>query len=186
VGEIYGITTGIAASVEQQEAATQEISQNVAQAADGSRLAATTVDGVTATANETRQQSERLVGASTKLGTAAQQLSDSVDAFIQEVATDIEERRASARRRITRVLIITAAGERRETQSIDVSLTGVKIGNIPGLTPGMHLDVDFGSGPIAATVVWAGSAEAGLKFTQPLTRLPTDSAGTVESERQAA
>ena len=127
-----------------------------------------------------------LVGASTKLGTAAQQLSDSVDAFIQEVATDIEERRASARRRITRVLIITAAGERRETQSIDVSLTGVKIGNIPGLTPGMHLDVDFGSGPIAATVVWAGSAEAGLKFTQPLTRLPTDSAGTVESERQAA
>jgi methyl-accepting chemotaxis protein len=186
VGEIHGITTGIAAAVEQQEAATQEISQNVAQAADGSRLAASTVDGVTATANETRQQSERLVGASTQLGTAAQHLSDSVDVFIKEVATDIEERRASARRRITRVVIITAAGERRETQSVDVSLTGVKIDNIPGLTPGMHLDVDFGSGPIAATVVWAGSAGAGLKFTQPLTRLPTDPADTVESERQAA
>jgi methyl-accepting chemotaxis protein len=181
VGEIRDITTGIAFAVEQQDAATREISRNVAHAADGSRLAAATVDGVTATADETQQQSKQLISASAQLATAATDLSTAVDGFIEEISADLRERRSTERRPSERVIIIADGGTQHETRSVDISLTGVKIKSVPNLAPGMDVGIDLGSGPVAATVVWVGKAEAGLRFRNPLSRLPT-----AEAERQAA
>jgi methyl-accepting chemotaxis protein len=186
VGEIHGITTSIAVAVEQQEAATREIAQNVGQSADGSRLAATAVGGVSATADETKQQSQQLVTGSAQLTIAARDLSNSVDAFIKEIAADLEERRASERQRMARTVTITSRGRRHETQSVDVSLTGIKIKSAPYLAPGMSVGIDFGSGPLAATVVWAGDSGAGLKFNKALAQLPTGAADTSALKRQAA
>ncbi|MGA2129687.1 MAG: methyl-accepting chemotaxis protein [Xanthobacteraceae bacterium] len=186
VDEIHGLTSSIAAAVEQQEAATREISRNVAQAADGSRLAATTVDGLTTTATDTKHQSEQLVGTSAGLTGAVRDLSSAVEVFIADIAADLDDRRSAERQRITRAVVITANGERHETQSIDVSLTGTKITNAPDLAPGMNVDIDLGSGPIPCTTVWASKTEAGLKFDKALAELPTGWNPARDPERLAA
>jgi methyl-accepting chemotaxis protein len=98
VGEIERLNTAMAAAIEEQDAATQEIARNVALAAEGSRSAVASVAAVTTAASETNREANRVLGASETLSTVTAELSQSAEAFLDAVASDLEERRRVERR----------------------------------------------------------------------------------------
>jgi methyl-accepting chemotaxis protein len=84
--EISGYTSSAAASVEQQHAATSEISQNVMSAAKSTKEIVAVLGDVTGAASETRTSAETVLAASQAVETAAANLRDEVEGFLQKVA----------------------------------------------------------------------------------------------------
>jgi len=84
--EIDGYTSAIAASVQQQNAATGEISQNVASAADGAKLIVTVLSEVAGATTETQQSAQTVLTASESVEQAATNLRSEVESFLTKVA----------------------------------------------------------------------------------------------------
>ncbi|HEY0224758.1 MAG TPA: PAS-domain containing protein [Pseudolabrys sp.] len=84
--EIDSCATAVSAAVEQQSAATSEISHNVASAADGAKLVGTVLDEVAGAATETRHSAETVLTASQAVEAAAAELRHEVEGFLGRVA----------------------------------------------------------------------------------------------------
>ena len=72
--------------MEQQHAATGEISQNVMSAAQSAKEIVAVLGDVTGAATETRGSAETVLAASQAVETAAADLRDEVEGFLQKVA----------------------------------------------------------------------------------------------------
>ena len=79
--EVDGFTTAIPAAVEEQGAATEEISRNVQMAARGTEDLTQNVAGVTGAIGETSRAAQDVLDVSGKLGSHANALRDEVDRF---------------------------------------------------------------------------------------------------------
>jgi methyl-accepting chemotaxis protein len=85
IGRVNEISTGIASAVEEQGAATQEISRNVQQAAVGSTEVATNISGVTDASQQTSAGSTQVLGAANELAENGARLKREVDSFLHKV-----------------------------------------------------------------------------------------------------
>jgi methyl-accepting chemotaxis protein len=72
--------------VEQQAAATEEISRNVASAADGTKVAVSTLDEVADASQEARASAEALLQSSEAVASVAANLRGAVETFLSKVA----------------------------------------------------------------------------------------------------
>jgi methyl-accepting chemotaxis protein len=84
--EIDGFTSKVAASLEEQNFATGEISRNVASAAAGTKTVVSVLDRVADAVSETRSSADTVLAASEAVETAAANLQDNVDSFLKRVA----------------------------------------------------------------------------------------------------
>jgi methyl-accepting chemotaxis protein len=84
--EIDRVTRTIAATVEQQNAATREIARSAVLAADGTGTVANNVAKVSTAIGEAGTAAGDVLGASGELAEAARRLQTSVDDFLVEVA----------------------------------------------------------------------------------------------------
>jgi methyl-accepting chemotaxis protein len=84
--EIDNCATAVSGAVEEQSAATAEISQNVASAADGAKLVVAVLGEVAHAATDTRQSAESVLTASQAVETAAAELRREVEGFLARVA----------------------------------------------------------------------------------------------------
>ncbi|WP_404380440.1 methyl-accepting chemotaxis protein [Caenispirillum salinarum] len=85
IGEIDSIGSTIAAAVEEQTAATQEIARNVQQAAQGTQEVSTHIAGVTKAASETGTASTHVLDASQDLSNQADRLTHEMQQFLMQV-----------------------------------------------------------------------------------------------------
>jgi len=84
--EIDNYTSDVAVSVEQQNAATGEISQNVTSAADGAKLIVAVLSEVAGATTESQQSAETVLAASEMVEDAAAKLRNEVEGFLTKVA----------------------------------------------------------------------------------------------------
>ncbi len=84
--EIDSCATAVSAAVEEQSAATGEISQNVASASEGAKLVVTVLSEVAGAATDTRQSAENVLTASQAVEAAATELRREVEGFLARVA----------------------------------------------------------------------------------------------------
>ena len=84
--EIDRCTSVVATSLEEQNAATGEISQNVASAANGTRAIVSVLDRVAGTASQTQSSAKSVLMASQTVETATAKLRENIDNFLQRVA----------------------------------------------------------------------------------------------------
>jgi methyl-accepting chemotaxis protein len=84
--EIDSYAAAVSAAVEEQSAATAEISQNVASAADGAKLVVMELAEVAGAATETRESAESVLTASQAVEAAATELRHEVEDFLARVA----------------------------------------------------------------------------------------------------
>ncbi|MDI3470868.1 MAG: Methyl-accepting chemotaxis protein [Pseudolabrys sp.] len=84
--EINQYTNAVASSVEEQNAATGEISHNVASAAAGTNHVVTVLTEVTGAASETRASAETVLNASETVANAVSELRNEVEGFLKKVA----------------------------------------------------------------------------------------------------
>ncbi|UEM04865.1 methyl-accepting chemotaxis protein [Skermanella rosea] len=85
IDEVSGTSAAIAASVEQQQAATGEIARNVEQAAAGTSEVAANIAGVTAAADASLATAEQVLRESSELTRQSIVLRRAVDEFIEKV-----------------------------------------------------------------------------------------------------
>ena len=85
IGRIAEISTGIAAAVEEQNAATGEIARNVQQAAQGTSEVSASIIQVAEGGAKVKQASEEVLGASNSLGRDAESLRREVDSFLGKI-----------------------------------------------------------------------------------------------------
>ena len=85
VSQINEISGSIAAAVEEQGAATQEIARNVQQSSAAAGLVSTNIDGVTRTAKDTGESAAHVLDASSNLMRQSESLKAEVDGFISNV-----------------------------------------------------------------------------------------------------
>jgi methyl-accepting chemotaxis protein len=85
IGRIAEIASAIAAAIEQQGAATQEISRNVAQAARGTSEVATNITDVNRGASETGSASTQVLGSAQSLARESGHLKAEVEKFVRMV-----------------------------------------------------------------------------------------------------
>ncbi len=85
IAEIDEISTGIAAAVEEQGAATGEIARNVQEAASGTSEVSTNIAGVNAAAGETGKAANEVLRSADELNSQADSLKTEVDRFLREV-----------------------------------------------------------------------------------------------------
>jgi methyl-accepting chemotaxis protein/PAS domain-containing protein len=84
--EIDTYTSAVAASVQQQSAATGEISQNVTSASDGAKLIVTVLSEVAGATTETQESAQTVLAASESVEEAAANLRSEVEGFLTKVA----------------------------------------------------------------------------------------------------
>jgi methyl-accepting chemotaxis protein len=84
--EIDSYTSAVAASVQQQNAATSEISKNVTGAADGAKLIVTVLSEVADATTETQQSAQTVLAAAESVEEAAVNLRNEVEDFLTKVA----------------------------------------------------------------------------------------------------
>jgi methyl-accepting chemotaxis protein len=85
IGEVSEVATAIAAAVEQQGAATEEITRSTQQAAQGTNEVSSNIAGVIAGADATGAAAQNVKSASEALGAQTRQLGDQVDAFLNNI-----------------------------------------------------------------------------------------------------
>jgi methyl-accepting chemotaxis protein len=85
IGEVSQVATAIAAAVEQQGAATQEITRSTQQAAQGTQQAADNLSGVTAGADAAGAAAADVKSAAEMLGVQTRELSDQVHDFLNDI-----------------------------------------------------------------------------------------------------
>ncbi len=85
IAEINEIATAIASAVEEQGAATQEITRNIQQAASGTRQVAETIGAVTRSAAETGQAAGHVLNSATALSQRSDDIRALVQTFLQRV-----------------------------------------------------------------------------------------------------
>jgi len=85
IGKINEIATAIATAVEQQGAATKEISRNVQQASSGTQEVSSNISGVSAAAGETGENAGQVQTAAEQLTEQADTLRGEADNFLKEV-----------------------------------------------------------------------------------------------------
>jgi len=85
IGRLSAVSGAIAAAVEQQKAATDEIARNIQQAAVGTRDVSDTIISVSQAAGETGAATEQVLGAAKGLAEQSHVLRSTVDRFLQGV-----------------------------------------------------------------------------------------------------
>ena len=85
IGRMNEISTSIAAAMEQQGAATQEIARNVQEAARGTTEVSSNITGLNQSVEETGAASVQVLGAADELGQQAEQLRARVGTFLADI-----------------------------------------------------------------------------------------------------
>jgi methyl-accepting chemotaxis protein len=84
--EIDGYTSAVALSLQQQDSATDEISHNVASAAEGANGMVTVLKEVTRSVGDTRSAANKVLEASETVEAAAASLQRGIEGFLGRVA----------------------------------------------------------------------------------------------------
>lgn len=85
IREISGVATSIAAAVEEQGAATQEIVRNVAQASSGTAEVTSNIAGVARASEDTGAAAHQVLGAASELSHQSEQLAAEMSRFLADV-----------------------------------------------------------------------------------------------------
>ncbi|WP_162901596.1 HAMP domain-containing methyl-accepting chemotaxis protein [Breoghania sp. L-A4] len=86
IGDVQENAASIAAAIEQQNAATGEISRNIAEAADGTRMVAANVSDLRSSTAMATQSAERIRETSENVGSINERIRARIDGFLEKVA----------------------------------------------------------------------------------------------------
>ena len=85
IGQINDVATSIASAVEEQGAATQEISRNIQQAAVGTQEVSTNISGVTHAAGHTGSAAAQMLDSTKELAQQSEALRGQIGRFLEQV-----------------------------------------------------------------------------------------------------
>jgi methyl-accepting chemotaxis protein len=167
-------TVAVATAVEEQNAATNEISRAILAASESSAAATANAEQVATVIGENNAEADRVTNTTGLLTNSTKRLADAVNAFLGDMAQDINNRRIAVRRRSTKAVVILNDGGRFPTTMADISDTGAKFVATQGLRAGAAFSIEFeDQARVSARVVWLKDGFAGARFDRPLSAAGT-------------
>jgi len=178
VGQIAGaidavesIAAAIAAAIEEQGAATGEISRNVSQTSDAANEVSRRIAAVSNEAQTTRSQASQVSIISTEVADAIQNLRDTLIRVVRTSTREVD-RRQDERHSIDRGAILSVNGRDHGGRVTDCSRNGatLMLADDAALSPGQRcrLSMDGIAGAIEVEVVALDQTLAHLHFLAPL------------------
>ncbi|MDP2800365.1 MAG: methyl-accepting chemotaxis protein [Phreatobacter sp.] len=172
IADISSLNAAIAAAVEEQDAATREIAQNVARAADGSQIVTANVEGVASSASDTTGEVTRVMNTAQSLGEASDALANSVAGFLDSVNADLSERRRTSRTTLCEPGTIELKGRQLDVEVVDISREGARLDAVIDAAPGSALVLVLDGIAAKGRVIWVNDGGTGIAFDTPLAKLP--------------
>ena len=169
VNDISAVTTTIASAVEQQQAATQEISGSIHIASKGTANVNGNLNQVNTAIDATAREADTVSQVSEVLAKTTAELTEAVEQFLTDVQRDVEERRSGLRIKMNQVVCIDTDGRRHQSELIDVSETGARMKSIQGVAIGLEISVQLADGnTVQAHVVRQEDDYFAVKFTREI------------------
>jgi aerotaxis receptor len=168
--EIDEVSTAIAAAMEEQSAATQEISRSVGQAAVAAQTVTDVMGGVVQIASETNDKATRLRADADGLAESA---SRSRHVFVEAVRTSVSEaeRRAHPREAVDESCELIIAGVRHAGRLVNISQGGARVKIAAKCSVGVDGELRiaaFGLTIPCKSVSSGDPDEVGLAFATPI------------------
>ncbi|MEM8811264.1 MAG: nitrate- and nitrite sensing domain-containing protein [Pseudomonadota bacterium] len=170
IADVREVTVAIGTAVGEQSAATQEITQSIFAASEGSKEAMSHTVSVSEAIETTVGESRSLDAVSDDVKAVADRLSGAVEAFLADMTRDVEERRRALRIQVggEPVTIITSTGSVENT-IINESQAGVGLSDPAGLKEGMVVTLQRQDGrTYSGRVIWINASGAGLGEVKPM------------------
>lgn len=143
IGQVSEIMSAIAQAVGEQSQATGEITNSISVASDGSLHVSDNVGRVASAIAETRREAECVDEISGVTKSVADQLSDAVEKFLTNVATDVRDRRQALRQLVRDERVRVVVGDRSIDSRIqDESDIGLGLIATEGLAVGDRVTVE--------------------------------------------
>jgi PAS domain S-box-containing protein len=165
IGEIDEVSAAIAAAMEQQSAATQEISRSVAFAAHAARSVSDVMAGVTTNASQTSARASQVCN---DAGALADEADRSRHALVTAVRTSVADadRRMHQRVRTHETCELVVGGQRHDGRLEDISQRGARIAAATDCLVGARgeLRVPALGLTVPCNVVASGSNEVSVSF----------------------
>ena len=175
IGSISEVTGAITSAVTEQGIATSEISESISKAADETGMAVASVETVDRSIHSTAEEAEGVDRIAGEVKDVAGNLARAVEGFLEELKSDVEERRRALRKRELgqRVRIIDENGKSHETNLINSGDGGWGISGFEGAVTGMHVTFEDQTGKrFPAIVQWTDGTGAGLQRLEASASLP--------------
>ena len=167
IGEVSSFTAAIAAAVEEQDHATNEIAKSIRLASSGTREATANVETVSAEIANTSNEAACVRSVAKDIRRVSVDLSSAVEVFLNDVTTDVRERRANLRVRTRENVSLVVGGRRIPSVLHEISETGARIELSEELGVGATVMLETPNGsPIGAKVVRVMDGYAALEFDQ--------------------
>ncbi len=169
IEKVGSFTAVIVAAVEDQQQATSEIAQSIRLASSGTDEATRNVETVLTEITNTSGEASQVRTVSQDIRRVSQNLSSVVELFLQDVTTDVQNRRKGLRIRTDETVDIAVGDRHIPTTVHDVSETGARIDLREGLGIGTTLTLEWHNGKrVNAKVVRIEGSHAGLQFSEPV------------------
>ena len=169
IEKVGSFTSVIVSAVEEQQQATSEIAQSIRLASSGTDEATRNVETVLTEITNTSGEASQVRTVSQDIRRVSQNLSSVVELFLQDVTTDVQNRRKGLRIRTEETVDIAVGGQNIPTTVRDVSETGARVDLREGLSIGTTLTLEWHNGKrLNAKVVRIEGSHAGLQFAEPV------------------
>jgi len=165
IADMRDIAASIAAAVDQQKAATQDIARNVTQAADLVNEVSTHIDEVAQEALSTGTQADTVRDAAGEVVAGVQALQRVMVRTIRTASPEVDRRR-KPRFRVAERCTVTIGAESRTGGVTNLSEGGAIVTGAPAAEPGAfgRLRLERGGAELPFTVVGAGEDRLHVKF----------------------
>ena len=159
------IAAGVAAAMEQQAAATQEIACAVANSAEAARDVSGRIETLGQEAGDAADRAERMRGSTDAASSALEEVRGTLVRSVRECSEAVE-RRKSPRIPMQLPARLEWQGQRHEVQLQDLSEGGAGLAPVPGVALGAQvvLALEGLSGTLPGRVVDAGPRHCGIAF----------------------
>ena len=175
IREIEALMAAIAGAVEEQDGATQEISQSVTVAASGAHAVQRAVGEVLSAVAAAASEGEVVRAVAQRITAVSRELSTTVEAFLDGVTKEVDERRRELRFAAGDDVTIDLGAGPHRSRIVDISAGGAQVVvETSGLSMGKGQPVSIewpGEGRVPATVVWSDDNRAGVAFQVPQPKL---------------
>nr|WP_321455698.1 methyl-accepting chemotaxis protein [uncultured Cohaesibacter sp.] len=168
VGEISAITVSITDAVDEQETSTHRIASSIQSASTEVDAARKNAQSASDVIEETAGEAKSVEHTAELLTSAANQLAQEVETFLENIARDVEERRADLKAKMMHVAILNEDGHRVTGVIQTISEQDCAIENGAEFANGQKVYLEFADGgKIAATVFSANKNAVVMRFAHP-------------------
>ena len=157
------IAAGVAAAMEQQSAATQEIARAVASSAQGAREVSGRVESLGHEATDAAERAERMRGSADAAAAALDEVRGTLVRTVRECSEAVERRR-SPRLALHMPVRLEWQGRMLEAKLLDLSEGGAGLEPVPGLEAGAQVKLTLRGMTLPGRVVEAGRQRCSIAF----------------------